>query len=75
MVNPPDAIMGAFAFSATVTVVDKMFLKNRGDIVENEVVDNSVAEIGSENLAFYGFINDETNAWMRGATASNNFLP
>ena len=40
--------MGALAGPATVTVVDKPFFKNRGDVVENKVVDNPVTEIGGE---------------------------
>ena len=48
MIDPLDAIMGAFTCPATVTVVDKPFFKNRGDVVENKVVDNPVTEIGGE---------------------------
>ena len=62
MIDPLDAIMGAFTCPATVTVVDKPFFKNRGYIVENEMVDNPVAEIGGENFAFYRFVYDKSNA-------------
>ena len=62
MVYPLYSVMCSLSFTATVAVVDKPLFKNRGNVVEDKVMNNAIAEIGSKHFAFHRFINYETNA-------------
>lgn len=57
------AVMGSLSFTATIAVVDKLLFKNRGNVVEDKVMNNPVTEIGCKHFPFHRFIDDETDAW------------
>ena len=63
MVYPLYSVMCSLSFAATVGVVDKPLFKNRGNVVEDKVMNNPVTEIGCKHFPFHRFINNETNAW------------
>jgi hypothetical protein len=66
--------MCSLSFAATIAVVDKPLFKYRGNVVEDKVMDNPVAEIGSKHFPFHGFIDDETDAWPWFVPAVYNFI-
>jgi hypothetical protein len=55
--------MCAFAFPATIIVVDELFFKDRGNVVKDEMMNNTVAEIGGKNFTFNRLIYYKTDAW------------
>ncbi len=74
MVYPLYPVMGSLSFSATVTVVDKALFKNRGNVIENKVVNNPVAKTGGKYLPFYRLIYNKTNARARFVAPVNDFI-
>jgi hypothetical protein len=54
--------MCSFSFPATVTVVNEFSFKYRRNIVEYQVVNYPVAEIGGKNPAFNRFVYNKTDA-------------
>ena len=56
-----DSVMRSFLFAATITVVDKLLLKYRGNVVKDQVMNDTVAKVGCKNFAFYRFIYYETD--------------
>ena len=73
MVNPVYAVMRAFANSATVGIVNEQLLENGRNATMNEVMDNSVSKIGSENFTFYRFIHNKADARLYRIPVFNNF--
>ena len=61
MIQPLYAAGSALFLAAAIAVVNEQTLKERTDIVVNEVVNNPVAKISRENLSLNGFENYETN--------------
>jgi hypothetical protein len=66
--------MGTFLLAATVTVVNKVFFKYRGDMVKNVMVDYTVAKVGGKYFAFYRLINNEADALLRLVIPRNNLI-
>jgi len=64
VINTFNAIMCAFAFPATETIVDKLVLKNRRDVFINKMMNNPVTKISRKYFPFYGFIYNETYTWF-----------
>jgi len=58
-------VMGILSLTATVTVVDKLLFKQKGNVVEDKAMNNPVAEIGCKHFPFHRFIDNETNAGAR----------
>ena len=62
MSAPLDAQRRAFADTTTVTVINECPFKKRADVIENQVMNHPVAEIGGENFAPTRFFDDKTGA-------------
>ena len=62
MIDHLDAERCTFVFSTTVTIFDKMFFKKWIDVVENQMMDDAITEVSSEDFSFDWLINHETNA-------------
>jgi hypothetical protein len=66
--------MHAFADAAATGVVDKEALEYRRDVVVDEMVNNTVAEIRREYLAFYRVIYYKAYTWAYRIAVFENFI-
>lgn len=57
-----DPFARTFAFATGVAVEDHACLEQRRQIVEQQMVHDSVPELRSENFSFYRFVHDETRS-------------
>lgn len=74
IVYPPDSIMSSLAFPAAVAVMDECPLKYRRYMIVDEMMHNSIPEIGGKDFSLYRFVHDETYAWFRFVSQGKNLF-
>lgn len=73
--HPFYAVERTLSLAGTVTVIDELLFQKRNEPVGYEVVYNTVAEVGGENLPFHGFVDNESDGTRRAVCAGIDFPP
>lgn len=65
-VNPLYSKVCPFTRAASITVINEIIFKNRVQFVDDQVMNNPVAEISGKNFPFYRFVYDKGDgfAWL-----------
>lgn len=71
--HPFYAVERTLSLAGTVTVIDELLFQKRNEPVGYEVVYNTVAEVGGENLPFHGFVDNESDGTRRAVCAGIDF--
>ena len=62
MINASDPVRCALADPTAVAVADEMLFEDRSDVIEDQMMHDTVAEIGGEDLALDRLVHDEAYA-------------
>lgn len=63
MIKPFNPVVRSLINSAGIAIRQKQWFKNRGKIVIKQMMDDAVAEFGSENFPFYRFVRDKRDTF------------
>jgi len=66
--------MNAFPLPATIAIIYKPFLKNRGNIIVDEMVNNSIRKIRSKNFSSHWLLHSKAYACFGNIAPANNFI-